>query len=890
MRITLLLDYFTRWGENLYVEFTGHDPLPMTNTGGSSWAIDIDDPEIASEAEYTYTLRDNDGKELRREWRGHRLPAVTAAVGHLHIADAWRDRPAARPFLTTPFTDCICRREHHGPEAAPLVPMSVGFTVEAPLVKADEAVAICGSIPELGSWNPDKAIVMSDAGFPEWRATVAVDPSVSSFEFKLLTVDRRSHELKAWEPRDNRVANLGHMTEDSATELARIDMALTPEPWRGAGVSIPVFSLRSREDWGVGDFLDLIPLVDWAVASGQRFIQLLPVNDTTMTGTWLDSYPYNANSTFALHPMYLRPDDAGLLPDDRMAMYASEKARLQALDQVDYEKVNELKNRYMRELYERVATDLVADPAFNSFVEKNTSWLTPYAAYCVLRDKYGTADSTLWGVYSQYNPQHIAALIDENFHEITFVYFTQFVLDRQLRRARDYAHAHGVALKGDIPIGISRTSVDAWKLPELFNLDASAGAPPDDFSVLGQNWGFPTYNWDAMSRDGFAWWKARFRKMAEYFDAYRIDHVLGFFRIWQIQNTSIHGLLGVFNSALPFTAEELRLNYNFQPDPAELCKPFIASWSLPDFFGDLSDRVINDYLLPLPDGRYQLRPEYSNQRRISEAFAALPADSRDADTDRICRGLMDLCDDVLFIEDPYRKGHYHPRIEGNKTHAFRNLCDYDKWLFQRIHDDFFYRRNDEYWRSQGLWKLPPVVEATDMLTCAEDLGMIPACVPDVLRQLQILTLEIQRMPKTPGMSFGDTWHYPYMSVCTTSTHDMPGIRQWWESDHARAQEFYNNVLHCEGVAPQYAEPWICNRIVREHLGSPSMLCILPLQDWLSIDGGLRRRDPREEQINEPAESRHYWRYRMHLTLEELLAAGAFNSEVREMIESSGRSL
>ncbi len=187
-----------------------------------------------------------------------------------------------------------------------------------------------------------------------------------------------------------------------------------------------------------------------------------------------------------------------------------------------------------------------------------------------------------------------------------------------------------------------------------------------------------------------------------------------------------------------------------------------------------------------------------------------------------------------------------------------------------------------------MWKMPPLLEATDMLACAEDLGMIPDCVPAVMQQLEILALDIQRMPKDPKQAFGNTWSYPYYSVCTTSTHDMGGLRQWWEEDREATQRFYNEVLHENGQAPYFAEPWVCDKIVDLHLLSPSMLCILPLQDWLSIDGSIRREDPREEQINVPANPRHYWRYRMHLTVAELRAHKDFNEYLASKITNSGR--
>ncbi len=656
--------------------------------------------------------------------------------------------------------------------------------------------------------------------------------------------------------------------------------------WRGAGVAIPVFSIRSKSDFGVGDFYDVKDMVDWAVATGQSFIQLLPVNDTTMTHTWTDSYPYNANSTFALHPMYLRLSELGTLADKKRQQYYDNLGReLNELKEIDYERVNNAKNEFCREIFRQEGAKVMATPDFKAFVEKNLSWLEPYAAYCALRDKFGSAEFSQWGEYEKYDAKKIAKFIKANPDDINFVYYQQFYLDKQMRHVHQYASERGVAIKGDIPIGISRTSVDAWTNPRLFNLDCQAGAPPDDFSVLGQNWGFPTYNWEEMNKDGFAWWKARFRKMAEYFDAYRIDHILGFFRIWQIPMDAIHGLLGIFNPALPFSVDELRYNYDFWIDVDLQTTPYIMDYFVEDFFGPYTSEACKKYMKSAGHGRYRLKDEFNTQRKIADYFAGLPKNEKNS---RLCDGLLGLVDNVLFIEDPYEKGKYHPRISAQFTYVYRSLNDYERWCFDRLYNDFYYHRHNDFWYGKAMWKLPPLIDSTDMLVCAEDLGMIPACVPAVMQQLEILALEIQRMPKDPGAEFGNTWNYPYLSVCTTSTHDMGGIRQWWEENRDKTQDFYNKVLHCQGAAPYFAEPWVCDRIIDLHLDSPSMLCILPLQDWLSIDGDLRRENPQEEQINVPANSRHYWRYRMHLNIEDLLRDTDFTARLRDKIHNSGR--
>ena len=569
--------------------------------------------------------------------------------------------------------------------------------------------------------------------------------------------------------------------------------------WKGAGTAIPVFALRSEDDFGVGEFLDLKKMVDWAVLTGQTFLQLLPVNDTTMFGTIDDSYPYNANSTFALHPQFINLPAAGV-PVDKEYLKLQKQLNSFVKDgrpETDYVSVNREKRRLLRKAFDANWKSLSRTKAYRNFLAANREWLIPYSRFCALRDEFGTPDFSQWGEFAVYDEARLERWNKNHRSETDFNCFLQFHLDAQFRQVRDYAHSKGVVLKGDLPIGISRTSADAWQFPKLFNMDSQAGAPPDAFSADGQNWGFPTYNWEEMAKDGYAWWKARLRKMSEYFDAFRIDHILGFFRIWQIPVPEKSGLAGYFSPALPYSADELR------------------SWG----YGNRMDR---------------------------------------------------------FIEDPHRPGWYHPRIDA------KDLGD--------LYIDFFYRRHNEFWKHNAMGKLSALLGSTSMLACGEDLGMIPACVPEVMQRLNILSLEIQRMPKDPAQTFADPARYPYGCVCTTSTHDMSPIRAWWEEDRSLSQRFYNEALGCGGAAPYFCEPWVCRRVVEQHLWSPAMLVILPLQDWLSISPELRYKgNPADERINVPAIPRYHWDYRMHLSLEELLAAKDFNTDVATLVKSSGRN-
>jgi len=892
MRITFNINYHTEWGESLFVsgsipELGNGDPskaLEMSLASPDMWQLQLEMRRDPGDFEYRFIVKSPE-KEWRLEWGAPHRFISGKGINSYRIFSSWHDLPADKPFYSSAFVDGMLHRQLRDQPLTPR-PGTVNIRIEAPVIESDEVLAISGEGCQLGNWNPSHALIMNDAHFPVWEVNLQSDALSTPFEYKFLILKKDTKEVRGWECSNNRVYGISPESPSEQVVIDGIRFANPKKVWKGAGTAIPVFSIRSEKDFGVGDFSDIKRMVDWCAYTGQKILQLLPINDTTMTGTWVDSYPYKANSTFALHPMYLNLWEVGTLKDSARRDYFHKlAAELNSLPAVDYERVNAGKQEYLREIFAEQGSSTRRRKGYKEFVSRNEYWLKPYAAWNVLRDFYQTPDNSGWGEFASYDPTMVDKLYEDNKEGFDFHYYVQYHLDRQLRDARDYAHSLGVVLKGDIPIGISRFSVDAWVSPELFNMNTQAGAPPDDFSVLGQNWGFPTYNWDVMARDGFRWWKNRFKKMSEYFDAYRIDHILGFFRIWEIPTDAVHGLLGYFNPALPFSVEELRSSYDFWIDTDVMTHPLILEWMLDDFFGDMKEEVKERFLDRVGGDRYCLKRFIDTQEKVERYFADAEKNEK---TSRLVSALMGIIDDVLFIEDPYNRGHYHPRIAAQYTYQYRVLSDYAKWNFNRLYTDFFYHRHNGFWYGKAMWKLPPLLDATTMLTCAEDLGMIPDCVPEVMSRLQILALEIQRMPKDPQSEFGDTWHYPYYSVCTTSTHDMAGIRGWWESNPVVAGKFYNHVLHENGMAPQIAEPWICDKIIKLHLDSPSMLCILPLQDWMSCDGSLRRENPQDEQINVPANPRHYWRYRMHLTVEELMRKDSFNAAVRQRIADANR--
>ncbi len=628
-------------------------------------------------------------------------------------------------------------------------------------------------------------------------------------------------------------------------------------------------------------------MIDWATITKQKVIQVLPINDTTITYTWTDSYPYNAISIYALHPIYLGLKAYPLNDAELYKKYEDDAAKLNVLKDVDYDKVLTLKWNYLKDLFNESGKNILKSKEYQAFYKQNEEWLFPYACFSHLRDKYNTADFSTWKSHSSFNKNKLQKFADTNKEaktHIELLCFTQYLLHKQLVEVKEYAHQNDVILKGDIPIGISRNSVEAWVEPHLFNLDVQTGAPPDDFSFFGQNWGFPTYNWEEMSKDGFQWWVKRFRKMADYFDAYRIDHILGFFRIWEIPLTSVQGLLGYFSPALPLSADEIRYA-GMWFDEDRMLNHYIHEHFLGNIFGEYTHEVIDKYLKAISWQRYELKETCNNQVKIKALFA----NKNDDKSCYIRDGLYSLCNEVLFIRDKKEPNKYHPRITAQYSYSYKDLDEEAKAAFNRLYNDFFYRRHSQFWRDEAMRKLPTLISSTSMLVCGEDLGMVPASVPSVMNELQILSLEIERMPKEREVLFNNLIHLPYYSVCTTSTHDMSPIRLWWKEDKELTQKYYNQILWKQGAAPEECTSDLCWQIVSNHLNSPAMLTILPLQDWLSIDDKLKRLNIEEERINIPAVAQHYWRYRMHMTLEELLEAKDFNEHLQSMIESSGRN-
>lgn len=884
MKLYFSINFGTKVGEHLQLVIIEKDQAekiyPLSYVKDGNWTADVD--YFSRSITYKYQLTDDFGNILDEEFSLHRLN-FPHQYDEFVISDTWNLKNFPENYLNNK----MLKNKLSGFKAERITVLKKHthlFRIEAPIYNTNWQVVLLGDNDALGNWEYLKAVPMTQTDFGIWE--VAVDfPQNQILNYKYGLRDLTTGNVIGLEYGENRRAlpntdkNILHIKADHYFRYQSFEM------YHAAGVAVPVFALRTENGFGVGEFPDLKKLADWAHKTNLSILQILPINDTTANYTWTDSYPYAAISVYALHPQYLSPESLSYsIPADLTEQYNSEKAELNALGLIDYEKMIAGKWKYATAVFNQNRDEILKDRGFKKFIKENESWLLPYAAFCVQRDKYNTPNFNLWKTHKKYIPGKIAAFYSvkgKDFEAAMLHSWVQYQLHLQLKDAIDYTHQLGISVKGDLPIGIYRYSVEAWTEPELFGMDFQAGAPPDQFTDLGQNWEFPTYNWEAMKADGYRWWKNRFKALEQYFDAMRIDHILGFFRIWRMPMSATQGILGYFYPAVPVTRDEFASkNIPFNED--RYCKPYINDQILWDEFGGERDAIHNHFMNNHFNGTYTFKEEFDTQRKLTDYFKDNPHPWAE-------EKLISLCANVLFLPEDLESGErvYHPRFNIAKTTSFQYLPDSEKGALEDLYTDYFFRRQDGLWYSKAMEKLPMILNATYMLICGEDLGLVPDSVPLVMDRLAITALKVQRMPSDNSLWY-DPRNASYMNVVTASSHDSSTLRQWWHEDRELTQHYFREQLGQAGTAPNNLEPQLAEIIMKQHMYNDAMLAIFPIQEFLATDRGLTRPDQDEERINNPAVFPHYWRYRMHLNLEKLSEQNVFNKKIARWVEESNR--
>ena len=885
MKIKFTVKFDSIKGQNIYItgsckelgQWDTSKAVAMHYVEASLWTIDL---EIGSkDFEYQYFIKDENHNTITFEW-AKRIFSTPTTRKKILIYDTWNYPNLPEFNLNTEFFEHLAPKLNSS-KLRKYKKNSHRFSIPFRILNTEDKICILGNYEGLGNWDESKAVDLVSDDKGNYSINVDLSKAQNVIEYKYLIKNRLTDQVKYYEEGSNRYALPVLKDEFSITN----DIAFRQPneyKWRGSGIAVPVFSLRSKEGLGVGEFADLIEFGTWAKKAGFSMIQILPIHDTTAKTDWTDSYPYAAISVYALHPMFLRLSDLDNLSKVEIEQIKNETQLLNQEESVDYERVNAFKIQFLRKYFKANLDAIINDKSFQKFINDNANWVKPYAAFCVLRDLNHTADFTKWKSYNKSSNAVITRYFKKNskqYEKVMFYVFVQWQLHEQLSKAVAALHAMNLTLKGDLPIGIYRHSVDAWWNPELFHMDQQAGAPPDDFAVLGQNWEFPTYNWERMKEDDFGWWKSRFEFMSRYFDAFRIDHILGFFRIWQIPLSAIQGILGRFEPALPVSIEELH-HRGIYLDAERLIEPYIHYDLLRQYFGEEVEQVVEKYFDFKNDvGELRFKPEFNTQRKIKNAIGA-----NHNHTDR----LLELAANVLFIKEEGEEMKLHPRYAMFDTNNYKWLGqDYQDKLYA-LYLDYFYKRQEEFWKKKGLEKLPALKQATQMLTCGEDLGMVPKVVPQVMSDLAILSLQVQRMPSDEKKRYSHPNDAPYLSVVSPSSHDTSTLRQWWKENNDNTQYYFNHILGIYGKAPHDLHPDLLARIIDQHLYSPAMLSVIPLQEFLGLDEATRNPNEDIERINVPAVFPHYWKYRMHLNISELIANKEFTDKIKQKHLDSGR--
>jgi 4-alpha-glucanotransferase len=654
-------------------------------------------------------------------------------------------------------------------------------------------------------------------------------------------------------------------------------MSKTMTNKRVTGVVVPVGALRGKQSVGVGEFLDLIELAELCKKMNIGLIQILPVNDTGY-----ESSPYSALTAFALHPLYLRLKE---MPEAKEKSYTQKLAAIQKSFEGEtrfpYEKILRAKMELLREMYQSHKKEILQrgkeDGDLSKWIDKNP-WVKVYAVFRQLKEVNDEKSWKEWEQYQKITQEEIETiwsnpdLQEEHF----FWVWLQEALDVQFSKAAKYVSDAGIILEGDLPILMNEDSADVWAYPQFFRQDLSAGAPPDMYSPDGQNWGFPIYDWAAQKNDGYSWWKKRLREAEKYYGAYRIDHVLGFFRIWANRKEDYSAILGRYVPSLPYTKEDFA---KLGADDSRIrwfSQPHISTAEIDEALSVIQDEYIRN------QNRKKISHELLERIDNEELWLFKPIVTGEKYlwslglTNEAASFLVNAWHNRMFLE--YEKHYFSLTWNYRLTKAYQSLNDDERNILEDL-IALKSSHSETIWEEEGRKLLQTLTFSSSMLPCAEDLGAVPSCVPKVLTELKILGLRVVRWFRDwgeDGQPYVPFYDYPELSVCTPAVHDSSCVREWWEreADQAAFCKFIGEDL------PSEYNPETAKIILSKIAGAASRFRVFQIQDLLHLSSKWYAGDAAVERINIPGQTNSFnWTYRLPASIEEISSDNDFITAV-----------
>lgn len=911
-----------------------------------SWVGDICFPLTSSTRTIQYKyFKSNDTQEAQWEPEENHIIHLdsVASPAFVEISDTFRwNDPILNTFTRSAFTEVITKRTN--PVAPPRISpnkvnpgeVSVNFSVMCPYVKRNQTLCIVGSCPELGEWNPEKALLLADLDFPLWTGAATFKRSSFPFEYKYIIRDQESethevHEIESvedeekdthyiWENCENRTCKgvTGEFVDASfpATIIVS-DWYISPNAnlFRGMGIHCPLFSVRTSESCGVGQYSDIRRLVDLCKLIGSSMIELLPLNDTTASPNSYqirNSSPYNIISCFALNPIYINLlEIIPSLPSDIFNDIASHKFQFEQRREVDYGDVYRFKMNILHKIYD-ISKELRSTD-YDDFCAFNEEWLNPYSLFCVLCDEQGTSEFWKWNLKVRHiTTEEINRISREKEDETKFIKWVQFIADRQLRASAEYASSSGIVLKVDVPFGVQRNSCDCWCNERLFKLDFQEGSAPSQEEPEGGNYGYAAYNWKAMKTDNFSWWRLRMKRLSDLFQSVHIDHVEDFFRAYLIHHcdfssifdsvSTFEKVMGHFSPSNCITKEELDQKGLW--DIERYVRPYVRLHILREKFGSEADSVANNFFVPRRidgnDDFYDFKDSCNTPEKLESILNRTIPDVSKRNHYRTC--LLQLLSNVILIRSscPNHENSFYFRSNVTIEHveengsvfpstSFNELDNHQKQQILELYNEYLFGRQSELWLREGVPKLEMLDKSSKMLL----FGDFSADYGDLFERESECKSIIQLQNSLHGNKKNKTYEsassFAYLSQCQPSHPAASSIRAWWEENKNSAFNFWRDELKQNPEKfNQYCVCDILSKVIEYNLNSQSMWCVLLLQDVVNTFDCLRREYPNEERIFKVNQSRNGNLYRFPWSLEELINYNDWTNYVRNLVQKAKR--